>query len=435
MFWEFNSPPKADGTKRNSVNAACVALLAISGMLVVNHPAAADDCCADLEERIAELESMAARKGNRKVSVTISGRVSQQMTYWNDGVESDVYITGAGAPTHFKFTGSAQIDPRWSAGYILQMEMFGPQRYQLSQDDSSGVGPEFYLWQSAWYIDSKDYGRLSVGRQSHGSDDTALGVDASGSLGPANWVLMDGSGYFVLVDGIRTGFKWNAIVFCQHISGGFGADCNGATTNSVRYDTPTMNGFLFSASWGEDDFWDVAVRYGETHGDIKVNAAAAYSHNTKKLGGTRPNERRDSSYTQAGIYLEHMPTGLFVHGAYGREDNDHKTEGGRPLLNSDVYYVKAGVRHRWLEMGTTVLFAEAGQYFDMLHESLLDNGATSSQLDRFGVGVVQEIDAASMSVWLKYRRNTGSVTNLGGVAGRTNFDAIDFVSSGATINF
>ncbi len=43
------------------------------------------ECCADLEVRIAELEATAARKGNRKVSLTISGYVAQELTFWDDG--------------------------------------------------------------------------------------------------------------------------------------------------------------------------------------------------------------------------------------------------------------------------------------------------------------------------------------------------------------
>lgn len=34
------------------------------------------NCCADLEERVAELEATTARKGNRKVSLTIYGQVN-----------------------------------------------------------------------------------------------------------------------------------------------------------------------------------------------------------------------------------------------------------------------------------------------------------------------------------------------------------------------
>ena len=35
------------------------------------------NCCADLEERVAELEATTARKGNRKMSLTITGQVNR----------------------------------------------------------------------------------------------------------------------------------------------------------------------------------------------------------------------------------------------------------------------------------------------------------------------------------------------------------------------
>ena len=51
------------------------ALAAVAGLAMGSMSAqAADfggDCCADLEERVAELEATTARKGNRKVSLTI----------------------------------------------------------------------------------------------------------------------------------------------------------------------------------------------------------------------------------------------------------------------------------------------------------------------------------------------------------------------------
>src|SRR5471030_1154146 len=42
-----------------------------------------DSCCADLEERIAELEAITVRKGNRKVSLTVTGYVTKQVMFWN----------------------------------------------------------------------------------------------------------------------------------------------------------------------------------------------------------------------------------------------------------------------------------------------------------------------------------------------------------------
>ena len=43
------------------------------------------DCCADLEERVAELEATTARKGNRRMSLTVSGQVNRTILYWNGG--------------------------------------------------------------------------------------------------------------------------------------------------------------------------------------------------------------------------------------------------------------------------------------------------------------------------------------------------------------
>ena len=38
-------------------------------------------------ERISELEATTARKGNRKVSLTISGWVNEAVFFWDDGTE------------------------------------------------------------------------------------------------------------------------------------------------------------------------------------------------------------------------------------------------------------------------------------------------------------------------------------------------------------
>ena len=43
------------------------------------------DCCADLEERVAELEATTVHKGNKKVTVTLYGRVNRIVNFWDDG--------------------------------------------------------------------------------------------------------------------------------------------------------------------------------------------------------------------------------------------------------------------------------------------------------------------------------------------------------------
>ena len=70
------------------------------------------DCCADLEERVATLEATTARKGNRKVSLTVSGHVNQALLFWDDGQESDTYVVSNSNDdvAMFRFTGNAKLD-------------------------------------------------------------------------------------------------------------------------------------------------------------------------------------------------------------------------------------------------------------------------------------------------------------------------------------
>src|SRR6188768_354804 len=94
---------------------ALAAILGATGAgLVVQAPVKAadlgDDCCSDLEERVAELEATTVRKGNKKVSVTLSGWVVKLGSWWDDGSEQNTYVTGLGTAfaSNFHITGEAQ---------------------------------------------------------------------------------------------------------------------------------------------------------------------------------------------------------------------------------------------------------------------------------------------------------------------------------------
>jgi hypothetical protein len=393
------------------------------------------NCCADLEERIAELEATTARKGNRKVSLTVSGWVNQQVTFWDDGTEANVYVHDLGTTlgSHVKFTGQATITPGWSAGYVLQIEAMGSDGLTTSQAEP--VGPAVYqalggatngygvqTLQSFWFVKSDQLGKVSVGLQSQASDNTAILVDGSGSLVPANWVAFDTNSMNINVNGVDTGVNWGNAQSCFGMGGAWG-DCNGLTHNSVRYDSPTFGGFSLSASWGEDDFWDVAARYAGEHHGIKIAAAVAYNEVTDQdfnnlltlTGAGVP----DSDYFQAGLYAQHLASGLFAMVNYGVLDVDGNAE------NADTWYVKAGLRTRMNSLGATIFY---GEYLNG-QDGLNDGGQIlGSELDVFGFGVVQEVDAAAMSVWLKYR-------NLSLDVGPVEADDFDYVGIGALINF
>ena len=407
--------------KKHSLYALAAAGL-LAGGLSVTSASAADlggNCCADLEERIAELEATTARKGNRKVSLTVSGWVGQQVMFWDDGFETNAYVHDLGTTlaSHVKFTGQAQISPGWSAGYVLQIEAIGSDSLGISQDtpaansllSSSRRGVQ--VLQSYWFVKSEQLGKLSVGLLSQASDNTAILVDGSGSLVPANFVAFD-YGFFQgkTAAGADAGI-WLGNLGCT--------DCNGAPLNAVRYDSPTFGGFSVSASWGEDDFWDVAARYAGEAGGFKLAVAAAYSESTDGTPGTLVLQGEDTQFFQVGAYIQHVPTGLFLYGAYGDRSVDVASATGD---SNDFFYVKAGLRQRFNALGHTVLY---GEYQDFNN----DIGAFEGNV--YGAGIVQEVDAAAMSVWVKYRNVSGDFTT----AGAASIEDFDYVGAGGLINF
>ncbi len=159
-------------TKTSSRIAIAAALGVTFGGYAMSTPAkAADlggDCCADLEERVAELEATTVRKGNKKVSLTISGWVTKSANWWDDGTESNFYVGDKGTTlsSHFQLSGSATIAPGWSGGYTMSVEApgtaFGFASNQFVPGDDDGVQAIDTLLSYMW-VKSDKYGTLNWG--------------------------------------------------------------------------------------------------------------------------------------------------------------------------------------------------------------------------------------------------------------------------------
>jgi predicted porin len=429
--------------KKQSVSFQ-IAFAALSFCVFDAAPSAAADlgdaCCADLEERVAELETTVARKGNRKVSLTVTGYVTKQIMFWDDGVERNAYIQDIGPTqaTNFRFTGEATIAPGWKAGYLLRIQDLHDNPMGANQNTPSG-DQGLNLQMSHWYIASKEFGKLAVGKNALASKSAAMFTDLSGTQVIANYVLFDGGGFFLRSNGAfvtdvgGNRVTWGNLGYCYSQQRPWGGDCDGIVMNGVRYDSPVFAGFSVSASYGEDDDWEVAARYTGKVSGFKLAFGVGYSVNTDENTQPPPvSLSKESEYFQAGGYAEHLASGLFLHAAYGAEDNNGKQIiSGRTEPDSHQWYVKGGIRRQWLALGHSVFYGEYGEYIDQLGPTALNAGATSSEFTRWGLGAVQEIDAASMSIWLKYRQHEADIS--GGTLG--DIDDFRYVSTGALINF
>ena len=121
------------------------AIAAALGLVVgVGSARAADlggNCCADLEERIAELEATTARKGNRKMSLTITGQVHRMVLWWDDGHSSNTYygLDNTNSSSRFIFLGSAKVNPSVTMGFEIMIEIeAGGTSSKVNQFDEDG---------------------------------------------------------------------------------------------------------------------------------------------------------------------------------------------------------------------------------------------------------------------------------------------------------
>ena len=427
-----------------------LALLAAMGMFAGAASANAADlggnCCADLEERVAELEATTARKGNRKVSLTVSGHVNENIMFWDDGGERNIYAgqTNLGAQTRFRFVGSAKISAEVKAGYLLEVGTASSRSDAVDQntDDSSGA---LSIRHSAWWLEHKDIGKLWVGQTSTATDGiTEINLANTAHLGMQN-LAANGGGMFVRNNnGTLTTVRHTAFMGGANVPSSPGVNSSqigeGNRMNVVKYESPAILGFIASASFGEDDMWDAALRYAGEFSGFKLAFGVGYQQWTD----ANPDERNcvagpngggaDRNCQQLGLSgaIMHVPTGLYVHGVYGIRWDDNVKFLAAAVTNrkdtSDRYYIQGGIEQNWFGFGKTTLFGEYANYNIGVTGASVGSapntaatGIYSSQTTVWGIGLNQAIDAAAMDLYLNYQHfdfegkdSTGATLGAGG---------------------
>ena len=127
-------------TQARSILGSAFASFILLGVTPVFAADLGGDCCADLEERVAELEATTARKGNRKVSLTVSGFVNEAVLFWDDGRKSNAYVvTNETAQDRVRFLGQAQISKDWTAGYLLELGLRGAREDRQTNKDNEAM--------------------------------------------------------------------------------------------------------------------------------------------------------------------------------------------------------------------------------------------------------------------------------------------------------
>jgi len=482
-----------------------LALVAAAGVIVggVAMPSAkaADlggDCCADLEERVAELEATTARKGNRKVSLTVSGQVNQAIIFWDDGGKSGTYygLNNNNSTSRFQFAGDGRVTSKVKVGFLFAFEWGSNTSSGVSQLDEDGknlyfggganvlaVGQAAALAASAngnnqdgvleviqanWWIEDSSLGRITVGRQQTAGSVTTVDLAGISAVASGSFALLNGSFYLRNTAGALTALQWSKMT---------DPAANQGRQEALRYDTPAIAGFIGTASIGEaGDTWGVMLRYAGEFSGFRIAGGIGYEKITDKQTGLGV----DGLYVTAGepevkawggsLALLHVPSGLFVQGHYQTVEfaNGTNTDAnaaaailtaGSSYWNHEVadkakanhWLVQAGITKNWFGLGNTALYGEYGKANDFGTRTIAAGrtfaclpfgcanltpvaGVTGTELTVWGLGIVQNLDGAATELYLGYRNFSADLTYTA-AGSQFKFQDIDVVAAGARIKF
>jgi hypothetical protein len=273
---------------RSSLN---VFLLLLVSIPVAKATDLGGDCCAELEERISELEATAALKGNRKMSLAVSGAVNRIIMWWDDGRSSKTYygLENANFPTTLTFSGQAKVAPNVKVGFLLVLSSRGAASLGVNQWDADSknsgfitpLGAQPFTGNNAdppfdaarllnlWIEDDK-LGRVTLGRANMAGAVTTIDLAGISAGASASLTLINGGFLLRGPAGQYYAMSWNRLV----------DSANGqARMNEVRYTSPVIGGFDFVSSLAEDGTdWGTMLRYANEVNGWRVAGGIGFEH-------------------------------------------------------------------------------------------------------------------------------------------------------------
>jgi hypothetical protein len=401
-----------------SIIAATVYVGAISGP--ANAADLASGCCADLDERVAELQATAARKGDRVVSLTVSGQVSKALLYWDDGFDSDAYVVDNAINTsRFGFDGKAQIAPGLTAGYVMQIDVRDSISFAVSQSSDENPAPvsDIAIRLNHVYIQSDRFGKIAVGENYSFNDAISVPLQLGDTFNTDGGPYADG---FSLInpDGTDSGVTWNRLIG------------NGPRRNDyLRYDSPVFGGFSVTALWGDDDVWDIGAKYLGNVGRFRLHTAIDYfNYDAEPLGAAGLLSKFEE--VKGLVSIKDLPTGLFLTTWVAQRDYVRDVLGSGEDTGSSVQFF-AGIENNFTGYGNTTIYGGYGRFEDMASTGLdinLTGGVPAtvidSDIDRVTFGVVQTFDAAALDIYGIVENFSADVDTTAGAADLEDFTSI-----------
>ncbi|MEJ2094853.1 MAG: porin [Gammaproteobacteria bacterium] len=327
--------------------------------------------------------------------VSISGWINQAVTYADNGDRTEIASladNGTTLGSRITFAGSSDLPGGYQAGFDVTVEPlnnnsilgFGSACGPSPADCGDNKGDFLNVLGHSLFF-SGGFGKITMGLQSMPTDNIAVLEDPSLTLWSSISPVFRGNALGIVNGSTQTGFVWGDLMNCRTVPGlGIGIDCNGIYRQGVRYDLPTfVDGLGIAVGWANDDVYDVAAKYKTAFGRVNTQFAVGYAENH----GLGSNAQAENLQVQVGA-MDNAGTGLFGSVAYQMEDADNFAD------SSDAFWVKAGIKRAFNSLGDTSIAGQFGMYSDQMSPAAISAGITGSDVQRYGVEVVQYFGSA-----------------------------------------
>jgi hypothetical protein len=328
--------------------------------------------------------------------VTLKGHVNRAIMYADDGVDSETFfVDNDNSSTRIIIDARHPLNDDVTVGAQFEVE----QQSQASNEVSMGSYPNHNSFRERkleTYFMSKKMGTLWLGQGDTASKATSE-VDLSGTA-VASYAETGGTGG-ALQWRTSDGSKLDGNLAIRNVTTHF----DGLGRNDrVRYDTPKLAGFMLSASAVTAEQYDVALRYDNDFGFMKLAGALAYADfgtTPRNFGGSIAETQFNGSISALFDFGLNLTLSA---GTTDFESLSDLTDTLKDTLEEDRerdqpvnYWGKLGYQFSALPLGKTAVSIEYGETLDL--------AAQGDTYKTYGASLVQNIDAASTELFLHYQ--------------------------------
>jgi cell division protein FtsB len=307
-----------------------------------------------------------------KVRLAISGQVHRAVNLADDGKNTKAYYVDSDASnSRVRFVGTAKATDDLTMGSIIEVAIAPNESSEVSQGNEES-GDFFDQRWAEISVDSKRFGKISAGKGSTASDNSAE-IDLSKTDVVQYASVADIAGGLLFRQSNGDDLTNVSVSDAYQDLDGLGRK------SRVRYDTPAFYGFHLATSLVSDQRYDASLWWGGQGYGFKAAGAVAVAY--PKADDT--DLQYDGSFS-----LLHEDTGLNFTLSFGLQERDNQGDARN-------FYAKAGWLTRFFSLGETAFGVDCTRSVNL--PTGRDDGYS------VGVAAVQQFEDYGTELYLQYR--------------------------------